>query len=668
MAIEAENFETEFFKCQSNELSEQETPMKTEMKSNCDVKGDSENEGHWNCSLFVDRTSENASKGEKIEKLEMTSLTCDKTNEMMPLTCEKSTLVSDNRSLTSENTLLTHVLPVKVDTSVDSTTDLRISNHSCEMRKPPSVDVQNSLKKLEVKSRSGDGLRPVARLIHDLGLDLVRQQVYNDLIKIQEAKDVKHKLNEKEREQLKRLTDSHSKLLIKNANYRLPTIRCRCFFVSTSANVVELHREFGSTAELSFYTCCLCDVFKTHYLSQFQAHLESVHSKKGRIFAKLASHVCKFCPYEHRNQMRMEAHVAKCFKRFSLNANMQPSPADCDIPLMGKVSPMASHQKRPTAALINSKGSRLIQFSKQTHPSVSFSLSAQQQTVMEIKGRLYGLEQQNGKVILTSQQSPSNSSASTARSFSRSLAQFPFPSGKPLSSEKLLPGQHLEKCEMCDTVVNNREMLWNHFCSVHRLEINKESMIDKDPSMACDVCSAKFFTFYGLTRHSVAVHRRELKTLNKSFKCFLCCQVQLNPLNHLSTCHNITVLDMYQSRRCCMCNRKLRTARAFEEHMVLQHHDIFANKDVLCTVLQALSAALFLKNENVSHARLDRLVPANMKNIIETTSNKNATINKIGTAGIIRKQIRIDEKDALHSISISQTPQVKPGRLSLIHI
>jgi len=48
-----------------------------------------------------------------------------------------------------------------------------------------------------------------------------------------------------------------------------------------------------------------------------------------------------------------------------------------------------------------------------------------------------------------------------------------------------------------------------------------------------------------------------------------------------------------------MCNRKLRTGRAFEEHMVLEHRDIFANQDVLRTVLQALSTALYLKTEDV---------------------------------------------------------------------
>ena len=136
-------------------------------------------------------------------------------------------------------------------------------------------------------------------------------------------------------------------------------------------------------------------------------------------------------------------------------------------------------------------------------------------------------------------------------------------------------------------------------------------MSDQEPFIVCDKCKAKFWTYQGLARHSLLLHKRNIAgpgsaggaASRAAFRCHMCGASQtVNPLNHLSTHHNITLLDMYHGRQCCMCNRKLRTGRAFEEHMIQEHRDIFANQDVLRTVLlQALSTALFLKSEDVQH-------------------------------------------------------------------
>lgn len=473
--------------------------------------------------------------------------------------------------------------------------------------------------KSEGKLKS-DSLRPVGRMLHDLGLDLVRQQVYKDLISIQVAKDSKNMLDEKEKEQLKRLTDAHSKLLVKNAMFQLPFQTCRCSYSSSSANVMALHQEFGSTYEVPFHACCMCENFKTRWPSQFLSHVDSLHDKKGRVQTKMAANVCKYCPYEHKNQMRMEVHVAKCFKKFNLNTNLQPLPADCDVPLHGKSSqPGNSHQVRPGILGGPVSFPSPAHSSHQVPKQIVASSAPVQPSVMEIGGQLYSLVHHNGKALFTSLRSQmgnsnsgssSNSSAHSAGAPPGNFPRFIQPPGRPVSKDRGVastpPNQRREKCEMCDAMVNDREALWIHFRMMHKVELSKVSMIEKEPWMMCDVCMAKFWTYQGLARHSMQLHKRELAPPalpTKSFKCFLCLQVQTNPLNHLSTYHNITLLDMYHSRRCCMCNRRFRAAPAFEEHMVLQHHDIFANKDVLCTVLQALSTALSLKRQETVQQR-----------------------------------------------------------------
>lgn len=476
-------------------------------------------------------------------------------------------------------------------------------------------------RKAEVKQKP-DSLRPLSRLLHDLGLDLVREQVYKDLIGIQVAKDAKNMLDDKEKEQLKRLTDAHSKLIVKNAVYQLPFVSCRCNFSSSSANVLALHHEFGSTFEAPFHTCCLCEDCKTRWPSQFLSHLECLHQVKGRVQAKLAPHICRYCPYEHKNQARMEVHSGKCLKKFNLNINLQPVPADCDIPLMGK--PTSSQLLRPgmmayPAGLSNfSIGHGVQQLAK---PAVGIGTAAAsnvQPSVMEIGGQLYSLVHHNGKALFTSLRSQianvnvsrhnSNTPSSTVvpANFPRFVQPLNKQSAGDRASDPPTRVPFVEKCEMCDAVLKDRDALWNHFRLLHKVELSRVSMIEKEPWMTCDVCLAKFWTYQGLTRHSVQLHKRELNSQGlptKTFKCFLCLQTHANPLNHLSTFHNITLLDMYHSRRCCMCNKRFRSAPSFEEHMVLQHHDIFANKDVLCTVLQALSTALSLKRQEAMQHR-----------------------------------------------------------------
>jgi len=430
---------------------------------------------------------------------------------------------------------------------------------TCETNIPDEKQKNNT--KLDTKS---DSFRPLGRMVHDLGLELVREQVYRDLIDIQTAKDAKNRLEEREKGQLLKLIEAQERLALRNAPYKLPTKRCRrCSFVSPSTNVMTLHHQFGTVSRIdaAMHVCCLCSGhpgFRTRNVAQFAEHLSTVHGLTGRLMKKTAPYACKNCVFEHRNAVRLAVHVEKCVKKFSLATNLQPLPGDCDIPLIYR----RSDRKRPGAPpLMQSNTLSNASFSANGPPSVKSLLSSVRQQI---------------------------------------------PAGHTGCSYNQLVMPSLI-CEICGKLVDGREALWGHFRIAHHIELCRTTMNEKEPWMKCDVCNGRFWTYQGLSRHLLLAHNRALATSITSgtpstpavSRCHLCGGSQTsNPLNHFSAYHNITLLEMYHAKLCCLCNRKVNSGRAFEEHMVEQHSDIFANYDVLRTVLQALTAARYFKADD----------------------------------------------------------------------
>jgi len=442
---------------------------------------------------------------------------------------------------------------------VHSKTSIGMSRKTRETSVPD--DKQKSNSKLDSKS---DSYRPFGRLVHDLGLELVREQVYRDLIDIQTAKDAKNRLEEREKGQLSKLIEAQERLAVRNAPYQLPAKRCsRCSFISPSTNVMTLHHQFGTVSRIdaAMRVCCLCSRrpgFRTRNMAQFVEHLSTVHGLTGRLMKKTAPFACKNCVFEHRNPVRLAVHVEKCAKKFSLATNLQPLPGDCDIPLIYR----PSDRKRPVAPTpVQSNMSSEASFSANGPPSVKTLLSSLRQQVS---------------------------------------------AGNPGCSYNQLVMPSLI-CEICGKLVDGREALWSHFHIAHHIELCRTTMSEKEPWMKCDVCNGRFWTYQGLSRHLLLAHNRALATSFTSGtpvtpsapRCHLCGGSQTsNPLSHFSAYHNVTLLEMYHAKLCCLCNRKVNSGRAFEEHMVEQHFDIFANYDVLRTVLQALTAARYFKADD----------------------------------------------------------------------
>src|SRR6218665_1011162 len=205
------------------------------------------------------------------------------------------------------------------------------------------VVVIKSKNDLTVSKPSGTAFnktfRPVAKLLHDTGLDLVTEWVCQDLIHIQTHSTAMSPLPEAEKKrQLSVLASNKKRLTKKNKAFAFRKRQCKCGFLSESLNVLAFHSQFGEVSRNGDMRCCLCS-FTARIPRCFNRHLKRRHKLKALVIVKVAQYQCHFCPFENNHQIRIESHLAKCGRLFDLNFNLSPVRMDCDIPVF--VSPDA---------------------------------------------------------------------------------------------------------------------------------------------------------------------------------------------------------------------------------------------------------------------------------------------------------------------------------------
>lgn len=153
--------------------------------------------------------------------------------------------------------------------------------------------------------------------------------------------------------------------------------------------------------------------------------------------------------------------------------------------------------------------------------------------------------------------------------------------------------QFPRKCEICDQPISELEGLRLHLVSVHREPLDSAEFHRKGQTLTCHVCAETFYTKQGALRHYQVQHGTAAP---RPYHCIKCgAKVVTSILNHLSSQHNITVLDMYEAKFCMLCNTRLKSLNLFESHVVSEHADIFPNRLVLLTMIKALNAASLYK-------------------------------------------------------------------------
>ncbi|KAI0217886.1 hypothetical protein LSAT2_030347 [Lamellibrachia satsuma] len=290
-------------------------------------------------------------------------------------------------------------------------------------------------------------LRPMSSLLYDLGLNLTKEQVYKDLIRIQTRKRSKNRLTDKEIQQLNKLKDAHKNLSKKNTRFHFTTETChRCGFKTDSENTMAYHNEFLETDEAGDSLCGLCNLKlpqSTQDVSkQFVHHMRTVHKRHPRVYTQLLQFTCNLCLFETNLKVVLGKHMKKCERNFKLNRNLEPGPADCDIPmkLPRYGAPMLTETlaRRPSSQAAHGSGTVGEHLRKrrenvtihppyqptgayraltQARPSVSSTsainsmqsllahtsapIGSMPQQLVQVGGRLYNLINQNGQTLLT---------------------------------------------------------------------------------------------------------------------------------------------------------------------------------------------------------------------------------------------------------------------------
>jgi len=190
-------------------------------------------------------------------------------------------------------------------------------------------------------------VRPTAWLLHSVGLRMVREKVYDDLIDIQEQKGSEGQLSGNEQRQLERLRSAHFDLVKQNRPYTVRSKRrCRCGFAAGSRLELELHRDLGgmSGEDTRFFFCCLCGIRNIRSPQIMYSHIDRCHGRQPRMHSNPPARYCPYCPYEQRNKATkytLSRHVLNCALNFRIDRNLAPTASDADIPLFEVANPPA---------------------------------------------------------------------------------------------------------------------------------------------------------------------------------------------------------------------------------------------------------------------------------------------------------------------------------------
>jgi hypothetical protein len=175
----------------------------------------------------------------------------------------------------------------------------------------------------------------MAGICYEVGMDLARQCVYKDLIRIQSKKLSADKLEDKEAKQLGKLKEAHTDLKARNSLFTHAHTKCdKCEFRAETLSVLEHHREYGHGQQnpKNPIKCALCPL-EFRGASLFIKHMSADHHRKGRQLTHPGFFSCPFCPYDNNSRANYTKHLPKCIKLFKIARNLEPTPADCDIPV-----------------------------------------------------------------------------------------------------------------------------------------------------------------------------------------------------------------------------------------------------------------------------------------------------------------------------------------------
>ena len=421
-------------------------------------------------------------------------------------------------------------------------------------------------------------VRPAAWLLHSMGLRMVREKVYDDLIEVQEEKDSEGLLTGNEQKQLGRLRGAFDDLLRQNKPFKIRTKRrCGCGFSAGSRLELELHRDYGNvlSGDDYRYSCCLCGLSNIRSPVIMVAHIARIHGRQSHIHTIPPTGFCPYCPYEQRTvaKNKLSRHVINCALTFRIDQNLAPIAADADIPLFEVDHPPVSTVQTTTtttAAALDAALKPVVTVKAPVSSTVPTLSSAC--TTVSVAGPVMTPAESSTSIITTTGKTPL---AKLAR-----LAPLP-------------EGLGFEICELCGAFLASRDSMMIHMTRAHKLVLPEKCRTAEKPIVSCDKCTERFWTMVALDVHRGEMHggKTELASPPTTI-CPLCKRTRLTDvLEHLARQHRITLVDMFAQRYCSVCQLTLHAARPFANHMLTRHSDLFSDRASLYAAIVLVDRA-----------------------------------------------------------------------------
>ncbi|KAK6178310.1 hypothetical protein SNE40_013110 [Patella caerulea] len=395
-------------------------------------------------------------------------------------------------------------------------------------------------------------LGPLAKLLFDLGNDLVRETVYNDLVRIQTYRKAAGKLSDKESEDLNKLKDVQAELkdLVGPIKQNLKK-KCGCGFRTESANVLYNHQEYPHWNDNDL-TCGICPDYTTRQPAAFIYHMEAMHNMRGRLEDKQPFWTCNLCPYENNSKSKLTQHRFRCLKNFNLKTNLsQNSIIGMEVNFC--LENILYKRKETIKPRLPAQITPLTNSRPQLNIAPKPRTGALQQASVKYVG--------GGSQIVTVNNRPNLSNKINTL----------IDKNNQLLSQTKTPADNsgFEVCEICGGYVKDRKALRIHFYYAHRIEIPVGVFDRTQAPLYCATCFARFWTAQGLQKH-LEVHKVNNPS-SSAAKCIVCGHKVPNVLMHMRIVHNKELNSYLAACKCIFCGLICSSKRGVESHMVAGH-------------------------------------------------------------------------------------------------
>ncbi|XP_060597463.1 MOG interacting and ectopic P-granules protein 1-like [Ruditapes philippinarum] len=438
-----------------------------------------------------------------------------------------------------------------------------------------------------------DDLSSVSTFLQELGSDVVKEQVYKDIIQIQTKKKVAGDLKDPEIESLEKMKTVYENTKKKVEHLQLETKECEeCKFKTESNVVMNYHKDFPHydppwDTNRGWLMCAHCD-FKTRTVAHFIFHTKDIHNVQAKFIEKDHCFQCSLCPLNTSTKNKLEKHQQKCIKHFKLNSNLQPLYHDVNFCMKTcfykpkKVVPKPPPPVKPAAAAAKPT---MLTRQQGAPPAVAQSLLPQNKNIQQITPAV----RPNTNVAIR-QRLPLMRSPALQQPVQRPQIQQPRPTLRPPTLQRApVPQQKpvkppnkemsgFEVCELCGGYVKDRQALRIHFYYAHKVEMPQAIFSRPNPPLTCEVCKSHYWTTQGLSKHKTAQRhfigaqpQAPSGKITTEMECFMCVKRFPNMFLHFEKTHGMTMKDLVLVRKCIMCGYAASDYKNLETHLVNTH-------------------------------------------------------------------------------------------------